>query len=72
MRMKKQLFCRKQPATGHGSMLQDLRGGRRLELESLNGAVVRHGRDLNVPTPLNYAVYAALKPYSNGAPSLAA
>ena len=56
------------PAAAHGSMLQDLKAGRRLELESLNGAVVRRGRELGVPTPLNFAVYAALKPYANGTP----
>jgi 2-dehydropantoate 2-reductase len=56
------------PAAAQGSMLQDLKAGRRLELESLNGAVVRLGRELGVPTPLNFAVYAALKPYAQGAP----
>jgi 2-dehydropantoate 2-reductase len=60
------------PAAGHGSMLQDLKAGRRLELESLNGAVVRLGRELGVPTPLNFAIYAALKPYVNGPPAMPA
>jgi 2-dehydropantoate 2-reductase len=55
------------PAGAHGSMLQDLKAGRRLELEALNGTVVRRGGELSVPTPLNFAVYAALKPYANGA-----
>jgi 2-dehydropantoate 2-reductase len=52
-----------------GSMLTDLLDSRRLELESLGGTVVRLGRDFKVPTPLNFAVYAALKPYVNGAPA---
>jgi 2-dehydropantoate 2-reductase len=52
-----------------GSMLQDLLGGRRLELEALNGTVVRLGRRAGISTPLNFAVYAALKPYADGAPS---
>src|SRR5262249_24168019 len=52
-----------------GSMSQDLLTGRRLELEALNGAVVRLGREAGVPTPLNFAVYAALKPYVCGAPA---
>ena len=60
------------PAAGHGSMLQDLRAGRRLELEALNGAVVREGEQAGVATPLNFAVYAALKPYANGPPALPA
>jgi 2-dehydropantoate 2-reductase len=58
------------PPGAHGSMLQDLKSGRRLELESLNGAVVRFGRALEVPTPLNFAIYAALKAYAGGPPAL--
>jgi 2-dehydropantoate 2-reductase len=48
------------------SALRDVQNGRRLELDDLNGAVVRLGRELGVPTPLNFAVYAALKPHING------
>ncbi len=40
----------------------DLVAGRRLELEDMNGAAVRLGRRHGVATPLNFAVYAALKP----------
>lgn len=53
-----------------GSMYYDLAAGRRMELETLNGTVVRLGRARGVPTPLNFAIYAALKPYAGGAPSL--
>ena len=42
--------------------------GRRLEIETLNGTVVRLGQERGVPTPANFAVYAALKPYADGAP----
>jgi 2-dehydropantoate 2-reductase len=35
------------------SMLQDVRAGRRTEIEALNGAVVRLGREHGVPTPVN-------------------
>lgn len=52
------------------SMFYDLAAGKRLELESLNGTVVRLGQEHGIPTPLNFAVYAALKPYANGAPVL--
>ena len=55
---------------GRGSLHGDLAGGRRLELESLNGEVVRRGRELAVQTSLNFAVYAALRPYAGGAPAL--
>jgi 2-dehydropantoate 2-reductase len=49
-----------------GSMYYDVMNGRRLELEAINGAAVRIGRELGVPTPLNFAVYAGLLPYANG------
>jgi len=49
-----------------GSMYFDVAKGRRLELESLNGCVVRKGRELGVATPANAAVYAALKPWVDG------
>ena len=45
------------------------RRGRRLELESLNGEVVRRGREHGIETPLNFAVYAALRPYVDGPPT---
>jgi 2-dehydropantoate 2-reductase len=44
------------------SMLVDLEAGRRIELEALNGAVVRHGRSVEVDTPVHNVAYAALKP----------
>jgi len=53
-----------------GSLYHDLAGGRRLELESLNGEVVHRGREYGVETPLNFAIYAALRPYLAGAPVL--
>ncbi len=53
-----------------GSLYHDLAGGRRLELESLNGEVVRRGREHGIETPLNFAIYAALRPYVDGAPAL--
>jgi 2-dehydropantoate 2-reductase len=52
-----------------GSMSQDLLAGRRLELEALNGTVVRLGRQVGISTPLNFAVYATLKPHADGAPA---
>src|SRR5918992_464070 len=55
---------------GRGSLYGDLAGERRLELESLNGKVVRLGREHGVETPLNFALYAALRPYVGGTPAL--
>lgn len=43
------------------SMYTDLEKGRPLELEALNGAVSRLGRELGVATPANDALYALLK-----------
>ena len=54
---------------GRGSLYGDLAGGRRLELEGLNGEVVRRGREHGIETPLNFAIYAALYPYVEGAPA---
>jgi 2-dehydropantoate 2-reductase len=55
--------------TIRGSLYYDLAAGRRLEIETLNGTVVRIGRERGVPTPANFAIYAALKPYANGTPA---
>ncbi len=51
----------------HASMHTDLERGNPLELEALNGAVVRLGIEAGVPTPANQSIYALLKPYVEGA-----
>src|SRR3989304_4470290 len=48
---------------GRASLYHDLAAGRRLELDALSGAVVRFGEAVAVGTPMNRAVYAALKPH---------
>ena len=50
----------------HASMHSDLLAGRPLELEALNGAVVRVGEWVGVATPINDVIYAALKPLVGG------
>ena len=50
-------------AQAYTSLYADLQAGRRLEVDSLAGAVVRMGREANVPTPLNFAVLAILAPH---------
>jgi 2-dehydropantoate 2-reductase len=40
------------------SMLQDVEARRQTEVEYLNGGIVRFGRELGVPTPLNEAILA--------------
>lgn len=45
------------PTSAHWpSMWQDLQAGRPTEIEALNGAMCRYGRELGVPTPYNDAV----------------
>ena len=51
------------------SMHADFENGRATELDALNGAVVRLGRETGVPTPLNQYIYAVLAPLKDGAPS---
>jgi 2-dehydropantoate 2-reductase len=38
---------------GFSSMLQDIRAGRRTEIESINGAIAHLGKELGVATPVN-------------------
>jgi 2-dehydropantoate 2-reductase len=59
-------FLAKQSGQTRPSMLYDLERGSRLELMALNGAVSRMGKELDVPTPVNDVVTAALKPYVEG------
>ena len=61
-------FSSVEPAV-RGSMYYDLAAGRRLELDVINGTIVRLGGEQGIPTPINSAIYAALKPYLNGQPS---
>ena len=42
------------------SMLQDVLGHRRTEIDALNGGIVRFGREHDVPTPLNEAIAALI------------
>jgi 2-dehydropantoate 2-reductase len=43
------------------SMLQDVEARRETEIDYLNGGIVRFGRELGVPTPLNEAILALVK-----------
>src|SRR5262245_12695819 len=54
--------------SAYASIYYDLVAGRRLEVEHTNGAVVRLGRRGGIATPLNFAVYAALRPWADGRP----
>jgi 2-dehydropantoate 2-reductase len=43
------------------SMLRDLEWHRPMEIEALNGMVVRLGKEAGIQTPLNQVIYACLK-----------
>jgi 2-dehydropantoate 2-reductase len=45
----------------YSSTAQDLARGKRTEIESLNGYIVRRGAELGVPTPNNFALYALVR-----------
>lgn len=53
----------------YSSLYQDLAAGKRLELDALQGHATRLGERYGVPTPTLFAVYAALVPYLDGAPT---
>jgi len=48
-------------AANKSSMLQDILRGAPTECDAINGAVVREGRRLNVPTPVNDFLYQLVK-----------
>ena len=50
------------PAQGRASLTKDFLENKPVELEGLTGTVVRMGRESGVPTPVNDALYAILKP----------
>ena len=50
----------------NASMYTDLLAGRPMELDALNGAVVRIGQQIGVETPINDVIYAMLKKFQNG------
>ena len=53
-------------AAALSSMYHDLVNGRPLEVEALHGHLVELGRRHAVPTPMAFAVYAALVPHARG------
>jgi 2-dehydropantoate 2-reductase len=54
------------PPDTRSSLLIDLQQGKPIEVEALQGAVVRRGQKVGVPTPIMATLYAVLKPYENG------
>lgn len=52
------------PAENYSSLHYDLTHGKPLELEALNGAIVRFANELGLSVPANEAVYAILHPWA--------
>lgn len=48
-------------ADNKSSMLQDMEGGKRTEIDSICGAIVKLGMEKNVPTPVNSSLMAVVK-----------
>jgi 2-dehydropantoate 2-reductase len=59
------------PASMRSSLLIDLSQGKRIEVEQLQGSVVRRAARAGVPAPITSTLYAVLKPWSDGAPQSA-
>lgn len=53
------------PAQGRASMAKDFTEGRPVELEGLNGAVIKLARRTGTPTPVNDFLYAVLRPLAD-------
>ncbi|OGO59459.1 MAG: hypothetical protein A2029_12365 [Chloroflexi bacterium RBG_19FT_COMBO_47_9] len=48
-------------AANYSSMLQDVMSGRVTEIEAINGAIVREGERIGVPTPFNWILWHLVK-----------
>jgi len=59
------------PGTMRSSLLIDLSQGKRIEVEALQGSVVRRAARAGVPVPIMSTLYALLKPFAGGTPRLA-
>jgi 2-dehydropantoate 2-reductase len=59
-------YLDKLPASTRSSLLIDLSQGKRIEVEALQGTVVRRGQRVGVATPVMSALYAVLKPWAEG------
>ena len=55
------------PKTMRSSLLIDLAQGKRIEVEQLQGSVVRRAARAGIPVPIMSTLYSVLKPWANGA-----
>jgi 2-dehydropantoate 2-reductase len=50
-----------QMAATRSSTAQDMMRNKKTEIDSLNGFIVRRGRELNIPVPANHALFTLIK-----------
>jgi 2-dehydropantoate 2-reductase len=62
-------YVRGIPGTMRSSLLIDLSQGKRIEVEALQGSVVRRAARLGLAAPIMATLYAVLKPYAGGTPN---
>jgi 2-dehydropantoate 2-reductase len=62
-------YVRGIPGTMRSSLLIDLSQGKRIEVEALQGTVVRRAARLGLAAPIMSTLYAVLKPYAGGTPN---
>lgn len=60
-------YVGKIPGTMRSSLLIDLSQGKRIEVEALQGSVVRRAARAGIAVPIMATLYAVLKPWSRGA-----
>ena len=58
-----------QMAATRSSTAQDMMRGKKTEIDSLNGFIVRRGKDLNIPVPVNHALFTLVKLVEGGCKS---
>ena len=56
------------PGTMRSSLLIDLSQGKRIEVEALQGSIVRRAAKAGIPVPIMSTLYALLKPFAAGPP----
>jgi 2-dehydropantoate 2-reductase len=66
-RIKKiEAYMAELPPSTRSSLLIDLQQRKKIEVEALQGSVVRRGRKTGVPTPIHATLYAVLKAWEDG------
>jgi len=50
-----------QMAATRSSTAQDMMRGKKTEIDSLNGFIARRGKELNIPVPINHALFTLVK-----------